>query len=106
MISLSQSIDRFESYLADERRFSPATVTAYRADLDRFASFWETEFTHEPAEKTATFGCPVGSDTCSGTGLDPIKNFMDYTDDACMDEFTPGQDVRMDKQYTRFRLNQ
>jgi integrase/recombinase XerC len=53
VISLSQSIDRFESYLADERRFSPATVTAYRADLDRFAGFWETEFAHERAEKTA-----------------------------------------------------
>ena len=52
MITLSQAIDRFGSYLADERRFSAATVTAYSADLDRFATFWETEFAHERAEKT------------------------------------------------------
>jgi len=52
VITLSSAIDRFESYLSDERRFSAATVTAYRADLDRFASFWEDEFAHERAEKT------------------------------------------------------
>ena len=48
MISLSKAIDGFESYLADERRFSPRTVTAYRGDLDRFAAFWEEEFAHQP----------------------------------------------------------
>ncbi len=53
MISLSKAIDGFESYLADERRFSPRTVTAYRADLDRFAAFWEDEFAHQSAGETA-----------------------------------------------------
>jgi len=56
-----------------------------------------------PAERSATFDCPHGQDSCSGAGLDPIENFMDYTDDSCMDRFTAGQDVRMDAQYSLYR---
>ncbi|MCA9730449.1 MAG: zinc metalloprotease, partial [Candidatus Eisenbacteria bacterium] len=48
-----------------------------------------------PYEASPAFGCPVGRDTCSQAGLDPIFNFMDYTDDACMDEFTPNQATLM-----------
>jgi hypothetical protein len=57
-----------------------------------------------PAERTSAFGCPVGRDTCASAGLDPITNFMDYTDDACMVQFTTGQDSRMDGAFTIFRL--
>ena len=52
MISLSRAIEGFERYVADERRFSPRTVLAYRTDLGRFADFWETEFAHEAASRT------------------------------------------------------
>lgn len=52
MISLSRAIDGFLTYIADERRFSPRTVLAYRTDLERFTNFWETEFANEQAGRT------------------------------------------------------
>ena len=58
-----------------------------------------------PAEFEPQFFC-VERDSCTGKkfpGSDPIHNFMDYVDDACMDQFTGDQHERMRKQWDIYR---
>ena len=57
-----------------------------------------------PAERSAAYGCPEGRNSCFILpGDDPVHNFMDYVDDDCMDEFTPGQSDRMNSMIQEFR---
>ncbi|MFP2898143.1 zinc metalloprotease [Corallococcus sp. 4LFB] len=56
-----------------------------------------------PPEASAAFGCPSGRDTCAGGGVDPILNFMDYTDDNCMNQFSAGQVARADSLTATYR---
>jgi hypothetical protein len=42
------------------------------------------------SEANPEFGCPAGAVSCSSTP-DPIHNYMDYTDDTCMTNFTQEQ---------------
>ncbi len=44
------------------------------------------------------------TDTCpNDPGMDPVHNFMTYTDDACLDEFTTGQGDRMEDMIATYR---
>jgi len=56
-----------------------------------------------PREAMPQFDCPTGADTCTAPGKDPIHNFMDYSQDSCMFEFTPGQVERMQAAWAAFR---
>jgi Pregnancy-associated plasma protein-A len=57
-----------------------------------------------PAERRPEFQCTEGRDTCPGMdGLDPIHNFMDYSTDTCLNEFTRGQNARMVTAWRAYR---
>ncbi|KAF8056628.1 metalloprotease [Lyophyllum atratum] len=54
-------------------------------------------------ESSPASGCPAKRDTCPGGEVDPITNYMDYTDDSCMTGFTKGQATRMKAQVRTYR---
>jgi hypothetical protein len=71
--------------------------------------------TDTPRVATPNFGNPARGtiDSCPTPAneggpdvkrLDLVQNFMDYTDDLCMDSFTKDQDSRMVRLYKRYRL--
>jgi hypothetical protein len=49
------------------------------------------------------FECDEALDTCAQPGTDPVHNFMSYGDDACLNEFTPDQALRMTYAWLVFR---
>ncbi len=64
-----------------------------------------------PRVAEPNFGCPTAVDSCpSETGgparADLVTNFMDYTDDNCMNAFTSGQSVRAGRYWLKFRDGQ
>ncbi len=46
-----------------------------------------------PTHQTSNGGCPTGRVSCGS--VDMIQNYMDYTNDSCMNLFTTGQKNRM-----------
>jgi len=50
-----------------------------------------------PAEERPAYGCPVGRNTCSPSDApDSVNNYMNYSDDYCLFEFSPEQADRID----------
>jgi hypothetical protein len=56
-----------------------------------------------PYEASPQFYCEVRDSCPDKPGTDPIHNFMDYTPDACMYEFTPDQSARMQQAWEAYR---
>lgn len=56
-----------------------------------------------PSEKSPAYGCPKSRDSCNSPGLDPVTNYMDYSDDSCMNTFTQGQINRMSFMWESYR---
>jgi hypothetical protein len=56
-----------------------------------------------PPMLVPTSRCPIGKDTCSEPGLDPIHNYMDYSDDPCYNQFTQGQALRAQDAWLEWR---
>ncbi|CCG54348.1 Psychrophilic metalloprotease Fpp2 precursor [Flavobacterium indicum GPTSA100-9 = DSM 17447] len=49
-----------------------------------------------PVAAAANFGCATGTDSCPlAPGNDQVENYMDYSDDACMNMFTQDQKDRL-----------
>ncbi|MGB1207012.1 MAG: T9SS type A sorting domain-containing protein [Chitinophagales bacterium] len=46
-----------------------------------------------PTSDAANYGCATGHTSCNST--DMVQNYMDYSDDSCMNLFTAGQKSRM-----------
>lgn len=64
----------------------PATNTALNKDY----------CADTPAANDANYDCNLSANSCPSTpGNDQVQNYMDYTNDACMDTFTADQKARM-----------
>lgn len=46
-----------------------------------------------PTQQAASGGCPIGNNSCGSR--DMVQNYMDYSNDSCMNLFTQGQTDRM-----------
>ena len=48
-----------------------------------------------PTQQNESRGCPTNKLSCDGSTQAMVQNYMDYSDDACMNIFTKGQKARI-----------
>lgn len=78
----------------------------YHTFSDGTCSVDNDEVHDTPISAKASYGCPKGVDSCpSQPSKDQVQNFMDYTDDVCMDRFSKGQQQRMLDMFTIYRVS-
>ncbi|TYB76051.1 T9SS type A sorting domain-containing protein [Bizionia gelidisalsuginis] len=53
------------------------------------------EVSDTPPVAAPNYGCPTGIDSCNNGTLDMVENYMDYTDDLCMNIYTIDQKARV-----------
>ena len=61
----------------------------------------EGDYVSDTPKGNTNYGCPLNTNACSSPGLDAINNFMDYTDDCCMNVFSPRQGLVMQAEITQ-----
>ena len=66
---------------------------------------WGDYVADTPPQLIATNGCPVGQDSCSEPGKDSIHNYMDYSYDACYNQYTADQAARMQDAWVALRAS-
>ncbi|WP_291726529.1 T9SS-dependent choice-of-anchor J family protein [Bernardetia sp.] len=61
-----------------------------------------------PNAASSNFGCATGTNSCTDSPVDApdmVENYMDYSDDACMNIFTNDQAIRMRTILETFRFS-
>ncbi|MCE3259317.1 MAG: domain containing protein [Bacteroidetes bacterium] len=57
-----------------------------------------------PPAAAPNYGCPTAANTCTNDNLpDQVKNYMDYSNDACKNMFSNGQKTRIQATLTMIR---
>jgi Pregnancy-associated plasma protein-A len=62
------------------------------------------EVVDTPPEASASFDCTARDSCADRSGPDLVDNYMNYSPDACMDHFTPGQGERMLAMFATYRM--
>ncbi len=121
LASLPYAEDPYEAIYVDARCLpggdSPASYDTIIHEMGHFLGLFHTfaqepngcrgkgDFVEDtPYQKVPHFKCRR-YDTCpSKPGVDPVRNYMDYTDDACTNRFSRGQIKLMQSAHSYYRI--
>jgi Pregnancy-associated plasma protein-A len=94
----------YHTFNTDFGRFQLINIFLYLFKVRNGCNTSGDDVRDTPRQRSSTSGCPIGRDSCPfSSGLDPINNYMDYSDDSCYSSFTPGQQDRMMAMWAEYR---